>query len=101
MRYLDTQPGRDWIVPVAIVAALFGDHATTEAALEIAAPVAGRWVPAYRNGLRDPALRRAAAALVELAAGRLAGTGLPAGRPGPRHRDRPAAGCTDRGAVMT
>jgi glutamate--cysteine ligase len=77
VRYLDTQPGRDWIVPVAIVAALFGDRATTEAALEIAAPVAGCWIPAYRSGLGDPALRRRAAALVELAAGRLAGTGLP------------------------
>jgi glutamate--cysteine ligase len=77
VRYLDTQPGGDWIVPVAIVTALLGEHATTEAALEIAAPVAGCWIPAYRLGLRDPALRRSAAALVELAAGRLAGTGLP------------------------
>ena len=77
VRYLDTQPGADWIVPVAIVAALLGDHATTGAALEIASPVAGCWVPAYRTGLGDPALRRSAAALVELAAGRLAGTGLP------------------------
>jgi glutamate--cysteine ligase len=77
VRYLDTQPGGDWIVPVAFVAALFGDHATTQAALEIAAPVAGCWIPAYREGLRDPALRRSVAALIELAEGRLAGTGLP------------------------
>ena len=77
VRYLDTQPGPDWIAPVAVVAALLGDHATTEAALEIAQPVAGRWSPAYRIGLTDPALRRAATALAELAAGRLAGTGLP------------------------
>jgi glutamate--cysteine ligase len=79
VRYLDTQPGAGWIVPTAIVVALLGDHATTEAALEIAAPVAGRWVAAYRFGLRDPALRRGAAALAELAAGRLAATGLPPG----------------------
>lgn len=77
IRYLDTQPGADWVVPFAILTALFGDHATTEAALEIAAPVAGCWIPAYRFGLRDPALRRSAVALVELAAGRLATTGLP------------------------
>jgi glutamate--cysteine ligase len=79
VRYLDTQPGGDWIVPVALMAALFGDAATTGRALEIAAPVAGRWVSAYRIGLGDPALRGAAAALVELAAARLGGTGLPAG----------------------
>jgi glutamate--cysteine ligase len=78
VRYLDTQPGSDWVVPFAIIAALFGDHATTEAALEIAAPVAGCWIPAYRLGLGDPALRRSATRLVELAAGRLAATGLPA-----------------------
>jgi glutamate--cysteine ligase len=77
VRYLDAQPGAEWIVPVAIVAALLGDRATTEAALEIATPVGGCWVPAYRFGLRDPALRRTAAALVELAGGRLATTGLP------------------------
>jgi glutamate--cysteine ligase len=78
VRYLDTQPGADWIGPVAVVAALLGDHATTEAALEIATPVAGCWIPAYRRGLRDPALRRSATALAELAAGRLAESGLPA-----------------------
>jgi len=78
VRYLDTQPGADWVVPFAILTALFGDHATTEAALEISAPVAGCWIPAYRVGLRDPALRRAATRLVELASGRLAATGLPA-----------------------
>jgi glutamate--cysteine ligase len=79
VRYLDTQPGSDWVVPFAMLTALFGDQATTEAALEIAAPVAGCWIRAYRRGLRDPALRRAAAALVRLAAGRLPATGLPPG----------------------
>jgi glutamate--cysteine ligase len=77
VRYLDTQPGADWVAPFAILTALFGDHATTGAALEIARPVGGCWVPAYRIGLRDAALRRSAAALVELAAGRLEATGLP------------------------
>jgi glutamate--cysteine ligase len=78
VRYLDTQPGADWVVPFALVAALFGDHATTEAALEIATPVSGCWIPAYRLGLRDPALRRAATRLAELASRRLDATGLPA-----------------------
>ncbi len=59
VRYLDAQPGGDWIVPVAVLAALLGRPATTaEAALQAAAPVAGRWPQAARRGLADPALRR-------------------------------------------
>ncbi|GLY99572.1 ergothioneine biosynthesis glutamate--cysteine ligase EgtA [Actinoplanes sp. NBRC 103695] len=71
IRYLDAQPGDEWIAPVAMVTALFGDHRTTERALELAQPVAGRWLEAYRCGLADPALARTAAALTELAADRL------------------------------
>ncbi|MFG1605253.1 glutamate-cysteine ligase family protein [Actinoplanes sp. NPDC049265] len=71
VRYLDAQPGERWIAPVALFAALFGDPDTTGAALELARPVAGRWRSAYRNGLRDPALRRTATALAELATDRL------------------------------
>ena len=78
VRYLDAQPGADWIVPVAMLIALLADRATTEAALELARPVAGRWVPAHRAGLADRPLRRAAAGLAALAAGRLAATGLAA-----------------------
>jgi glutamate--cysteine ligase len=80
VRYLDCQPGADWIVPVAVVAALLGDRATTEAAAEAAAPVAERWPQAYRKGLADPPLRRAAAALAELAVRRLDGDLPPAVR---------------------
>ncbi|MET0415074.1 MAG: ergothioneine biosynthesis glutamate--cysteine ligase EgtA [Actinoplanes sp.] len=79
VRYLDCQPGGDWIVPVAVLTALLGDHATTEAALEVAEPVARRWRAAYRLGLGDRPLHRAAAALATLAAGRLPATGLPPG----------------------
>lgn len=71
VRYLDAQPGDEWIAPVAMLAALFADHRTTERALELAQPVAGRWRSAYRRGLTDPALRRTAATLTELAADRL------------------------------
>src|SRR6185295_13087682 len=77
VRYLDSQPGDDWIAPVALLAALFADRRVTEAALELALPVAGSWHAAYRSGLADPALRRAATALAGLAADRLEG-GLPA-----------------------
>jgi len=77
VRYLDSQPGDDWIAPVALLAALFADRRVTEAALELALPVAGSWHAAYRSGLADPALRRAATALAGLAADRLE-AGLPA-----------------------
>ncbi|GIM88269.1 ergothioneine biosynthesis glutamate--cysteine ligase EgtA [Paractinoplanes toevensis] len=78
VRYLDCQPGGEWIAPVAIIATLLGDRPTTEAALELAEPVAQRWHPAYRSGLADRALKRAAAALADLAGRRLDRTGLPA-----------------------
>ncbi|MFI5897103.1 ergothioneine biosynthesis glutamate--cysteine ligase EgtA [Actinoplanes sp. NPDC051513] len=77
VRYLDSQPGEEWIAPVAVLTALLGDRASTEAALELALPVAGRWHTAYTSGLADPALRRAASALAELAFDRL-DAGLPA-----------------------
>jgi glutamate--cysteine ligase len=79
VRYLDTQPGDEWIAPVAVLAALLGDDATTEAALELAGPTAGAWVPASRSGLADPGLRRTAAAVLDLACRRLEGTGLSPG----------------------
>ena len=77
VRYLDAQPGADWIVPVAVLTTLFADPATTEAALELATPTARCWVPASRLGLADPALRRTAAAVLDLACRRLDATGLP------------------------
>ena len=77
IRYLDSQPGDEWIAPVALLAALFADRPATEAALELALPVAGSWHAAYRSGLADPALRRAATALAGLALDRLE-AGLPA-----------------------
>jgi len=60
-----------------VLAALFADRSSTEAALELALPVAGSWHTAYRSGLADPALRRAATALARLAVDRL-DAGLPA-----------------------
>ncbi|WP_433385305.1 ergothioneine biosynthesis glutamate--cysteine ligase EgtA [Actinoplanes sp. CA-142083] len=71
VRYLDAQPGGEWFAPVAVLTALLADRQTTEAALELALPVAGRWHTAYSIGLADPSLRRAASALAELACARL------------------------------
>lgn len=79
VRYLDAQRGHDWLVPVAMLSALLIDPATTEAALELAAPVADRWTVAWRRGLADRRLHRAATALAGLTAARLDRTGLPSG----------------------
>jgi len=77
IRYLDAQPGADWIVPVAVLTALLAEPATTEAALDLATETAGRWLTASRLGLADPAVRRTAAAVLDLACRRLDATGLP------------------------
>jgi glutamate--cysteine ligase len=78
VRYLDEQPGDEWIAPTAVVAALLADGATTDAARAAAAPAAGRWEWAARRGLDDPTVRQAATGLLDLACRRLDRTGLPA-----------------------
>ncbi len=77
VRYLDTQPEGEWIAPVAVLAALLADAATTDTARDLAAPVADAWTTAAQRGLADPAIRRVAAALAELACGALEHTDLP------------------------
>ncbi|MGC5028682.1 ergothioneine biosynthesis glutamate--cysteine ligase EgtA [Micromonospora sp. DT229] len=78
LRYLDAQPGRDWALPLAVLAALLGDPETTDSAFAVAAPVADRWQLAARHGLRDPALASAAAELFDLARTALPRLDLPA-----------------------
>ncbi|AEB45812.1 ergothioneine biosynthesis glutamate--cysteine ligase EgtA [Micromonospora maris] len=78
LRYLDAQPGRDWTLPLAVLAALLADAATVESAVAVAAPVADRWQSAARHGLGDPALASAAAALFDLARAALPRLDLPA-----------------------
>jgi glutamate--cysteine ligase len=77
VRYLDTQPDGEWIAPAAVIATLMADPAITARARELAAPAAGRWRAAAREGLRDPAVRAAATGLAELACRNLGHTGLP------------------------
>jgi glutamate--cysteine ligase len=76
VRYLDTQPGLEWIAPAAVLCALFADDAVTDAARDLAAPAEGRWVEAARDGLADPAVAAVAGALADLACRRLDSTGL-------------------------
>lgn len=73
VRYIDAQAGDDWIVPVAVLAALMSDPATTSAAADACLPVACRWTDAARHGLADPELARAATTVFTLAAGVLPG----------------------------
>jgi glutamate--cysteine ligase len=77
VRYLDTQPGGEWLTPVAVLAALFTEESTVDAAIEAAAPASGRWIPAARHGLADPVLARVAPRVFDLAAEALDGTDLP------------------------
>jgi glutamate--cysteine ligase len=71
VRYIDAQAGDEWIVPVAVLAALLADSATTSAAIEACLPVAERWEAAARHGLADAEIARAAATVFTLAAGAL------------------------------
>ncbi|MBB2943043.1 glutamate--cysteine ligase [Actinoplanes lutulentus] len=77
VRYLDTQPGGEWIAPAAALVTLLADDSLVDQAREAAAPSAGRWLAAARAGLADPAVRASAAALAELACRNLERTGLP------------------------
>ncbi|MFI0793311.1 ergothioneine biosynthesis glutamate--cysteine ligase EgtA [Micromonospora rubida] len=78
IRYLDAQPGPDWRLPLAVLAALFADPGTVTRAASVAAPVADRWDAAARHGLADPPLARAAAGLLDLALAALPRLDLPA-----------------------
>ncbi|GAB7051584.1 ergothioneine biosynthesis glutamate--cysteine ligase EgtA [Catenuloplanes indicus] len=78
VRCLDAQPGNEWIAPIAAIAALLADDETTDLAHDLAAPAAGRWEPAARDGLTDPAVARAAHAVLDLAVRRLDRTTLDA-----------------------
>ncbi|MCD0448236.1 ergothioneine biosynthesis glutamate--cysteine ligase EgtA [Actinocorallia sp. API 0066] len=71
LRMIDELPEPYWRVPVAVVTALL-DRAP-DAAEQAAAPAAGLWALAARDGLRDPVLGRAAVACFEAAIARLDG----------------------------
>ena len=76
VRYLDAQSGDGWIAPTLLLAALMADPAVTDQALAAAAPAAGRWFPAAREGLDDKPVLQAARDLVELATTNLSRTGV-------------------------
>ena len=77
VRYVDAQPGRQWALPVAVLAALLADPGTTAAARAACRPAAGRWVAAARHGLADAAVARAAVDVFTLALAALPALGPP------------------------
>lgn len=76
VRYLDAQSGDGWIAPTLLLSALMSDPAVTDQAMAAAAPAAGRWFPAAREGLDDKPVLQAARALVELATTNLSRIGV-------------------------
>jgi glutamate--cysteine ligase len=76
VRYLDTQPGRNWVVPAALLIALMSTHDTVEAVAELCRPVADRWLPAARDGLADKPIAAVWPTVAELGVRALPNTGM-------------------------
>lgn len=83
IRYLDAQPGDEWIAPLALLAALFAGPQSVQQVLRCCAEGADRWQEATEHGLADPVLRAIAARLHDIATPGLNGLCLP-----PAVRDR-------------
>ncbi len=71
VRYCDMQPGKRWVLPVAVLTALLAEPSTIDVVRDICAPARTRWVSAARHGLGDRVLAQAAVQVFELAAARL------------------------------
>ncbi|MFB9903931.1 ergothioneine biosynthesis glutamate--cysteine ligase EgtA [Allokutzneria oryzae] len=78
VRYLDTQPTGEWVVPLVLLTALFHQESTVDAVLDVTAGAADRWEEAARHGLADPVLAGVAAEVFELGARAIPALGLPA-----------------------
>jgi glutamate--cysteine ligase len=66
VRYIDTQPGAEWLGPVALLVALMSTAQSVDAVLDRAAPAEGRWLHAARYGLADRRVAAAAKSVVAL-----------------------------------
>ncbi|MEO7259810.1 MAG: glutamate-cysteine ligase family protein [Jatrophihabitantaceae bacterium] len=77
IRYLDAQPGDEWVAPLALLAALFAGPQPVQQVLRCCAEGADRWQQATEHGLADPVLRATAAQLLDIAIPGLDGLGLP------------------------
>lgn len=77
IRYLDAQPGDEWMAPLALLAALFAGPRPVRQVLDCCAEGADRWQQATERGLADPVLRAVAARLLDIAIPGLDGLSLP------------------------
>jgi glutamate--cysteine ligase len=76
VRYLDAQPGQDWLTPVGLLTALTSTERTIDAVVEACAAAADRWLPAARDGLADPVIAKTARAVLEIGTAALSDIGL-------------------------
>ncbi|WP_324788057.1 glutamate-cysteine ligase family protein [Streptomyces sp. H51] len=72
LRMIDAQGADDWVVPVAVVAALMDDAATSDAAASLIAsaslaPTRQDWLDAALRGMTDPVVAGLARTVMELA----------------------------------
>ncbi len=84
IRYVDAQPGDDWMVSAAVIAALLDDHTAADAAAEATEPFADDGAALERSSraaLRDPVIGRAAATCFAAALGALGRMGAADLRP--------------------
>ena len=77
IRYIDAQPGDEWVVPLALLAALFAGPQSVQQVLRCCAAGADRWQQAIEHGLSDPVLRGIAERLMDIAIPGLDRLGLP------------------------
>jgi glutamate--cysteine ligase len=76
IRYVDAQPGDGWVHPFVLTCALMSSSTVVDAVLDVTAPARDRWMQAGQLGLEDPAVRRVAAAVVDLGCGAMTGLDL-------------------------
>lgn len=67
VRYVDGQPGDDWMLPPAVLTALTSSPQVVDRVREICAPVRDAWVPAVRDALAHRGLAAAAGEVFTLA----------------------------------
>jgi hypothetical protein len=75
VRYVDGQAGDEWMLPVAVLAAVTSSPEAVDRAREICEPTRDLWATAARQGLDHPELARAAAEVFALALHELPRTG--------------------------
>lgn len=76
VRYIDAQPGDDWVAPVALLSTLVADPRQLDRAEAACEPVKDRWLDAARLGLSDPQVARAAEVVADAGCRAIEAAGL-------------------------